>query len=282
MPTRPSAGPLERGRGQPLAADAILDRAESRARRVDRHGEQVTEAKAAVTEAERTVAGTVLKAPMAGTVTAINGSIGGSSAGSSASTGADGGGGSTGFIDLANLASMQVSASFAEADATKLKLGQAAAITWAALAGATAQGKVASIAPTATTSTRQSSTVVVSTTICRGMIGRRHGRGEGGAEARVCSGDGAAVRAMGNGMLSPGHNGTTSAQGAGGWRETHCRDQVRPRRRRAGDARHRRRRATGNFRAAVFSRRRPGGGPVAARRRRTRGSAVARRQGAKR
>jgi macrolide-specific efflux system membrane fusion protein len=47
---------------------------------------------------------------------------------------------------------MEVDTDFAEADATKLKVGMPAAITWNALTGATATGKVASIDPTATTS----------------------------------------------------------------------------------------------------------------------------------
>jgi macrolide-specific efflux system membrane fusion protein len=46
---------------------------------------------------------------------------------------------------------MQVSASFAEADATKLKTDQVATVTWAALSGARATGRIATIAPTATT-----------------------------------------------------------------------------------------------------------------------------------
>jgi macrolide-specific efflux system membrane fusion protein len=56
---------------------------------------------------------------------------------------------------------MQVSASFAEADATKLKAGQAATVTWAALASTTASAKVATIAPTATTSNNVNSYAVV-------------------------------------------------------------------------------------------------------------------------
>ena len=56
---------------------------------------------------------------------------------------------------------MQVSASFAEADATKLKVGQTATVTWAALTGATATGKVATIAPTATTANNVNSYAVV-------------------------------------------------------------------------------------------------------------------------
>jgi membrane fusion protein, macrolide-specific efflux system len=56
---------------------------------------------------------------------------------------------------------MQVTASFAEADATKLKAGQAATVTWAALASATAPAKVATIAPTATTANNVNSYAVV-------------------------------------------------------------------------------------------------------------------------
>jgi macrolide-specific efflux system membrane fusion protein len=46
---------------------------------------------------------------------------------------------------------MQVSGYFAEADATKLKAGQATTVAWSALANARATGKVASISPTAST-----------------------------------------------------------------------------------------------------------------------------------
>jgi macrolide-specific efflux system membrane fusion protein len=56
---------------------------------------------------------------------------------------------------------MQVTASFAEADATKLKAGQTATVTWAALSGATASAKVATIAPTATTTNSVNSYAVV-------------------------------------------------------------------------------------------------------------------------
>jgi macrolide-specific efflux system membrane fusion protein len=58
---------------------------------------------------------------------------------------------------------MQVSASFAEADATRLKTGQTATVTWAALTGATATGTVATIAPTATTSNNVNSYATVVT-----------------------------------------------------------------------------------------------------------------------
>ena len=143
---------------------------------------QVTQAQNSVAAAQRALTGTVLTAPMDGTVIAVNGTVGGSS-GSGASSGGSGNGGSgaggsgaggsgnsggagggannngtgstgsstTGFVQLADLTKMQVSASFAEADATKLKADQTATVVWSALAGARAQGRIATISPTATT-----------------------------------------------------------------------------------------------------------------------------------
>jgi macrolide-specific efflux system membrane fusion protein len=126
---------------------------------------QVTTAQAAVNDASRAVTGTTLTAPMAGTVTAINGSVGaasgGGSGGGSGSGSASSSSSSSGFIQLADLTVMQVSANFAEADATRLKVGQTTTVSWAALTGATATGKVATIAPTATTSNNVNSYAVI-------------------------------------------------------------------------------------------------------------------------
>jgi membrane fusion protein, macrolide-specific efflux system len=135
---------------------------------------EVTSAEAAVTTAQQAVDGTVLVAPIAGTVTAVNGAVGSSSSSSSSgNSGASATGNSaaqnssssssssSGFIALADLTKMQVNAGFAEADATKLKAGQVADVTWSALTGARATGKVATIAPTATTSDNVNSYAVV-------------------------------------------------------------------------------------------------------------------------
>jgi len=126
---------------------------------------QVTTAQAAVNDASRAVTGTTLTAPMPGTVTAINGSVGaasgGGSGGGSGSGSASSSSSSSGFIQLADLTVMQVSANFAEADATRLKVGQTTTVSWAALTGATATGKVATIAPTATTSNNVNSYAVI-------------------------------------------------------------------------------------------------------------------------
>jgi membrane fusion protein, macrolide-specific efflux system len=134
---------------------------------------QVTQAQLAVDDAQAAVDGTVLTAPMTGTVVAINGQLGSSSSGSASGSGSGSGSGqsgsgsggssssastsssstgSGGFIDLADLTTLQVSAAFAEADATRLKTGQAATVTWNALSGTVQGGTVAAIDPQATTS----------------------------------------------------------------------------------------------------------------------------------
>lgn len=113
---------------------------------------QVDQAESAVAAAQRTVAGTVLKAPMAGTVVAVSGAVGGSSGGSSGGGGGNNSSSSSsgsGFVQLADLTKLQVTAGVAEADATRLKVGQSARVTWNALTGATATGKVSAISPTA-------------------------------------------------------------------------------------------------------------------------------------
>jgi macrolide-specific efflux system membrane fusion protein len=167
------------------AAQQSLSRAQaasSDAATIANASAQVTSAQSTVDAARRTVAGTVLASPIAGTVIAVNGSVGSPSGGGSSSTGTGatsggsgatsggtgttaggsgssssaagsgtGSGASTGFIQIADLSAMQVSANFAEADATKLKAGQTAAVAWSALSGARASGQVSAIAPTATT-----------------------------------------------------------------------------------------------------------------------------------
>lgn len=160
------------------AAEADLDAARDAVTRAEDAGtdtssaeNEVTQAELAVDEAGAGVTGTVLRAPMAGTVVAVNGTLGSSSSGSSSSGSSSGGGGpsaggsststsissssssssSSGFIDLADLSKLQVTAAFAEADATSLKEGQAATITWNALSGTTRPGKVVAVDPQATT-----------------------------------------------------------------------------------------------------------------------------------
>lgn len=154
------------------AAQAALDRAEEADSDTSEAEAEVEQAELDVDEAEDGVAGTTLKAPMAGTVTAVNGTVGSSASGggsgssgggstgsSGGSTGSSGGGStgssgsdssSSGFVEIADLTRLEVSASVAEADATKLKSGQAGTVTWNALPGTEATAELAAIDPNAT------------------------------------------------------------------------------------------------------------------------------------
>jgi macrolide-specific efflux system membrane fusion protein len=160
------------------AANDSLTRAQSAGSDTSTAENAVATAQLSVDDAQAAVDGTVLKAPMAGTVTAVNGTLGSSSSGTGTSSSSSSGGGSTGggstggstgsgssssssssssttssgFIDLADITKMQVTAPFAETDATKLKEKQAATITWNALSGTEQSGKVVTIDPSATTS----------------------------------------------------------------------------------------------------------------------------------
>ncbi|WP_412734896.1 efflux RND transporter periplasmic adaptor subunit [Krasilnikovia sp. MM14-A1259] len=160
------------------AADAALSRAKAAGTDTSAAASAVAQAQVAVEQAQAAVDGCVLTAPMSGTVTAINGTLGGSSSGTGSAGSGTGGSGtgasgtgsaarsggsgsgqnstasasSSGFIALADLTSLQVSAGFAEADATKLKEKQAATVTWNALAGTRAPATLSAIDPSATTS----------------------------------------------------------------------------------------------------------------------------------
>lgn len=129
-------------------------------------------ARNAYNQAKRELDGTELTAPFTGTVVTVNGTVGGSSNGSGSttpssssstspqsqsSTGSTGNNstsnGSTGngFIELADTAKLNVTGEFTEADAVKLKTGQAATVTFDALSGVTATGKVTQIDMSPTT-----------------------------------------------------------------------------------------------------------------------------------
>ncbi|MCH6170837.1 HlyD family efflux transporter periplasmic adaptor subunit [Pseudonocardia alaniniphila] len=124
----------------------------------------VDEAQVTVDNAQLGVDQTSLLAPQAGVVLAVNGKVGesssggpsasttsgtstGSSTGSAASAAATSAG--SGFITIANLSRLAVTANIAEADAAKIKLGQKATITFPAT-NTTATGSVTQITPQST------------------------------------------------------------------------------------------------------------------------------------
>ena len=117
----------------------------------------MTQAKLTVATAAKAVRETVLRAPISGTITAVNASVGDNVGGSSSSangganTGAtDNSSASSGIVTIANLAKLEVVAGFAEADATKIKVGQNATVTLSALPNTTVAGKVTAVSPTST------------------------------------------------------------------------------------------------------------------------------------
>jgi membrane fusion protein, macrolide-specific efflux system len=133
------------------------------------------QAKAARDSAQRSLDGTELKAPFSGTIVAVNGSVGGSSSGSSGSstssgstgsTGAAGAGGGSsssasssassgstgsGFITIADTTKLAIKGEFTESDIAKVKKGQQASVTFDAMQGTRASGKVTAIDQTSTT-----------------------------------------------------------------------------------------------------------------------------------
>jgi membrane fusion protein, macrolide-specific efflux system len=136
------------------------------------------QAKTSYASAQRALAGTELKAPFSGTIVAVNGSVGGSSSGSSSSSSGSGGTGGTsgggsggtggsstpsstsssgttgtsGFITMADTGKLQIKGEFTETDVAKVKKGQQASVTFDAMQGTRATGKVSGIDQTSTTS----------------------------------------------------------------------------------------------------------------------------------
>ncbi|MGW5262678.1 efflux RND transporter periplasmic adaptor subunit [Microbispora sp. NPDC004025] len=149
------------------AARASLDAAEEADTSTASGYSQYINARNAYRSAKRALAGTVIKAPFAGVVTAVNGAVGGSSGGSSqggqaqsqsGSTGSAGSAGSSasagsgGFFEIADPARLRIVGNFTEADVGRIKVGQAATVSFDALAGVTAAGKVTVVDPQPQTS----------------------------------------------------------------------------------------------------------------------------------
>lgn len=121
----------------------------------------VDAARSDLDQAKADRAATKLTAPMAGTVVAVNGTVGSSSSASSGSgssgSGSNGSGSDSstsstgsldtdsGFVVIADMHHLVVDVSLAEADVTKVKKGQRVTVTFPALTGGQAKGRVTSI-----------------------------------------------------------------------------------------------------------------------------------------
>jgi multidrug efflux pump subunit AcrA (membrane-fusion protein) len=148
----------------------------------------VDSAQLSVQSAEKAVAATTLRAPMAGTVTAVNGSVGqtvsggssSSSSSSSSSTGSNGasvagglgGGGASSssssasggssFITLAQVSRFKMEVSLSESDIGSVKVGQPATVTVNAASGEQFAARVADIGVLSSSSSSGSSSSAVS------------------------------------------------------------------------------------------------------------------------
>ncbi|MDN3354783.1 efflux RND transporter periplasmic adaptor subunit [Actinomadura sp. DC4] len=101
---------------------------------------RVTQAKNTLARAERALAGTVIKAPMAGTVLAVDGTAGDRASASST------------FVTIGDLDDVQLQATFSQNDMASVRVGQQAKITLTAEPGTTYAGTVTHIDTNATTS----------------------------------------------------------------------------------------------------------------------------------
>jgi multidrug efflux pump subunit AcrA (membrane-fusion protein) len=129
----------------------------------------VVNAQVALSSAELTLSETTVRAPIAGLVASVNGVVGTTVAGggstpsaTSSSSSGSSGSSSSPFVTLTDVRGLLVSASFAETDAAKLKVGQPATVTVDALPSKEFAAHVISIASTASTS---SSNVVTYTVL---------------------------------------------------------------------------------------------------------------------
>jgi len=147
----------------------------------------VDSAQLSVESAEKAVAATTLRAPMAGTVTAVNGAVGQtvsggstSSSSSSSSTGSSGasvagglgGGGASSssssasggssFITLAQVSRFKMEVSLSESDIGSVKVGQSATVTVNAASGEQFAARVADIGVLSSSSSSGSSSSAVS------------------------------------------------------------------------------------------------------------------------
>ncbi|MCO5994380.1 efflux RND transporter periplasmic adaptor subunit [Actinoallomurus rhizosphaericola] len=101
---------------------------------------RVIQAKNTLTQAERTLAGTVITAPIDGTVLAVNGRAGDTASASST------------FITIGDLEELQLQATFSQNDVARIRIGQEAEITLSTDSTKTYAGSVTHVDTNATTS----------------------------------------------------------------------------------------------------------------------------------
>jgi HlyD family secretion protein len=114
----------------------------------DQLAAKVTQAKNDLSQAERALDGTVITAPIAGTVLAVNGRAGDRASASST------------FVTIGDLNEIQLQATFSQNDMTNVRIGQDAKITLSADPGRTYGGTVTHIDTNATSSSTDNAQLV--------------------------------------------------------------------------------------------------------------------------
>jgi membrane fusion protein, macrolide-specific efflux system len=168
---------------------------------LDQDRAQVLQSQVALASAKLTLDQTVLRAPVAGTVATVGGVLGqsvsggGTSANSSSTSSSTSAGGSSssststssssGFVTLVNLQGLEVTGSFSETDAAKIRLGQAGTVTVSALPNTQLAAHVVAI-DTSGTSSSGVVTYTVTMALDRSAVGLKPGMS---ANATVTTGE---------------------------------------------------------------------------------------------
>ncbi len=113
---------------------------------------QVEQAKLSLAEVRDSLSDLTLRAPVAGTVTAINSTVGSSTRGSTDDDSGSANGGGDTFATIADMSSWVVDCAFSEADVAKVKEGDEVEITFGSVPNETFTGRVRKIDLSATTS----------------------------------------------------------------------------------------------------------------------------------
>jgi macrolide-specific efflux system membrane fusion protein len=146
------------------AASADAQSASQAAQSLTSATSQVTDATDKVADANDVLAdaqadrdAATLTSPIAGLVVAVTGTVGGTAGSGGGTTAADAAGTSatttsSGFVTIADVSAMTITAAIAEADVALVAAGQTAAVTFPALEDVDTTSTVTAIAPTGTTS----------------------------------------------------------------------------------------------------------------------------------
>jgi HlyD family secretion protein len=185
-------------------ATVAVNEQPARASSVAQAQSQVDNARISVAEARSTLAQATLRAPAAGRVAAVNGTVGQSSTSSSSDSSSDSSSSASGFVTLVSARTLEVTADVAEADINDVKVGQQVAVT----VSADDRQLTGTVAEVADTSTVTNNVVEYAVTV---RIDRGHGVKLGQtAQLVITTGDKQSVLRVSSSALTTIGNVTTA------------------------------------------------------------------------